>query len=237
MVHIMRINEMLAAKEFGDDNIAIVSFHGFYNTVWSEYDNDQLIDTKDFEDKIGHYPEHLDDWSVDWEGYKKALGEFYVNEIEKRYREVFGNMFSLQYDHIWSPREYNFQSDTMYAKLIVEDKDAFIASLTAKMNEYKGIVEKAIKEHHSSRSGFISSMSNNFGEWIAKVGEFDTQYIGYAMYYAYCADEFGENESKWDDLEYEIYEDASGNGCDMASYTHPSTDEARAEYDEYLEKQ
>ena len=201
MTKILRIEEFIK-ESYGsntpnDNTIRIVSFPGFYNTFWCDSEED-----------------------IDWEPYEKALGEFYVESIQKYYQELFGNTFTLQYEYIWSPDDYMYMNDIMYAKLITPNKKAFINALVTKMieNRENGL-EKAIKEWHSSRSGFLSEMSNLFDEWINKVRDFNLEYIGYAMYYTWCANKYGDNLDKWNDLDDGIYYEACKNSIDASAFS------------------
>jgi len=245
MTKIMRIDEFVATN-FGhklnesnsEGEIGLWSFPGTYGTLWGDLEDIELIDSNEFENMFGHLPEHanFDEWKVNLDTFKKELGEFYTTEIEKRYREVFGNTFKLEFSEFWSPREYNFRNDVIYAKLIVGNNGEFESALVEKMNEHSDVIAKVINDRHSSRSGFASLMSNDFNEWIVKINEFDTQYIGYAMYYAYCADTIGNDVEKWNELDLDIYELANGNGLTMDGFCEPTTDEAKREYQMYLDK-
>lgn len=240
MAHIMKINDFInemKSNEANDNTIEIVAFTGFYDTFWGDYQEDELIDVDRFEQVMGHEPQHLSEWSIDWDAYRKALGEYYVNKIQEYYRETFGNTFSLQYDSIFMPRDYSRSKDIMYAKLITPNRKAFVDALIEKMLENRDdCIEEVIKREHSSRDGFVSLMSNSFDEWIKEVRNFNTQYIGYAMYYTYNADRFGARSADWNLTDNNIYDEAVENDVTPDAFAKPETEEAKREYEEYLER-
>lgn len=241
MAHIMKINDFInemKSNEANDNTIEIISFTGFYDTLWGDYQEDELIDVNRFEEVMGHAPQYLSEWGIDWDAYKKALGEFYVGKIQDYYRETFGNTFSLQYDSIFMPKDYSRSKDIMYAKLITPNKKAFIDSLIAKMLECRESdgLEEIIKRNHSSRVGFVSLMSTSFDEWIKEVRNFNLQYIGYAMYYTQNADGLGARFDQWDRMDEVIYEEALEDNITAVDFARPETEEAKREYEEYLDK-
>lgn len=140
----------------------IIPFMGFYESIHEsaidsafeqifDYDGDGEIDLP--QDKIDDF------WSeynpIDWGIYKEYCSE-YVNFIADEYE------IKLTYETMVSPREYNFTTDRIFAKI----DDSEIESLFEKTD--KEILKKLIVDKFTSYDGFSSFYSNNIDAWLAK---------------------------------------------------------------------
>ena len=173
--------------------------------------------------------QHLDDWSFDFEAYKKDLGEGYTDFIAGLYRSLIYDGLTLSFNEMWSPKYYNYSTDQIYATLEVENDDEFIAKVLELMDANKERLSKIIKENHTSYDGFVSFMENKFDYWKEHLLDEGEMYLDYALaYLAYILGEYEEGS-----LEIEAYYCVD---LYYGSYWHPNTEEAKKEWEEICAK-
>ncbi len=134
-------------------------FNGFYNTLF-EYEEEEDIES--FNDEYGT---DLDYEDFDWN---------YTERHERISKQICGIVESLLSDEninttinfqkVVSPREYNFTNDSINCEYVISQKqyDLIIDYLKSNWTEFNDW----IKDRYTSRSGFISSRSNNAEVWI-----------------------------------------------------------------------
>jgi hypothetical protein len=131
-----------------------IPFSGFY---WSIHSN--AIDNTEeqmFTSSSGElYNELHEDfflhvnWPEVYEEYTKTYTEEYAKELG----------ITLQYEEKTSPREYNFETDRIFAKISRND----LAKILNKVRGKK--LNETINNLFTSRSGFISYYTNNIKDW------------------------------------------------------------------------
>ena len=128
-------------------------FPGFYETILDSF-MDQEIENE-MENKDLEYDDIVD--RLDYNAARKAIAEKWV--------EAFGEELgiNLEFTELWSPREYNFTTDKVYAE-ISEEAMNFI------YKKVKGNPElpQILKEWFTTRDGFISYYSNDLDDWKDK---------------------------------------------------------------------
>lgn len=144
-------------------SLEIPFFPGFYGTIFDLSDVEYNYVYEEMNYNKENYPENVtaDDFEFDAKAYMNAIGEEFTNQ--------FANLFpldfikSVEFDEIDSPREYNFRNDRLYAFFEFDKNWKFI--MRAFMNDNFEWLKKVIYDEHSSRSGFISFMSNDIYDW------------------------------------------------------------------------
>lgn len=117
----------------------------------------------------------------------------------------------------FSPREYNFMTDSLDFNLII-DRDKLLKYLTTIKNN-KDLATFLI-DHYRSRDGFISYTPDNIEELIEEIvneGDSEDQAISALINYLIDTDAIY-------DLEYQIYEDWSCNGYGDLEYKYVKGD-------------
>jgi hypothetical protein len=184
--------------------LRIVPFEGFYASIWSTCIDNALED--ELEWLKSHYdaPQTLlDTLTFTSEWYQDATQEI-ADKYTSEYLGLVYNILDIDYKlhkaEIHSPRYYNFTSDFIETKVVLEPNDNIglqehLATLMqGKMKE----LDKYVRQNHTSRSGFISFMSNDVNEWLRLAFSHDTHahlYLSYLI--AYLLEIYGVEKHYW----------------------------------------
>lgn len=138
-------------------------FPGFYETIF-DLDTENFIYSEN-QDNTHGFEIDYDDLKIDRDEYKTSMAKNCVNFVERELIEL-GFVKSIKYQSIQSPREYNFSTDSINIEIQMTKKN--VANLLRYLkSNWEGFTAH-IKEHYTSRSGFISHHSNNAKEWLAE---------------------------------------------------------------------
>ena len=201
-------------------NIQLPSFHGFYDSIWSQMADDNLeYDLRERGIK------HIDDWSCKWREFEMEVVKEYTDMyLDLVNRELGLNVKKLAEPELDSPRYYNYRTDRIYVDVDFSE----IEKLSELMRKWEKELPKIIHDHHTSYDGFISFMSNDYDEWLGEYLDYEHEefglYLSFALYYLVGL------EHGWD-LDEEFYEWICG---DVIAEWYPDSDEAKAEYEKVL---
>lgn len=145
-------------------------FPGFYNTWYSdEIDN---IEEREVEHIVSgeagwEFPEEVTERDIAGMMYKYADHFAMFRQVASEYPEYFSTYLqgetslniSLKFKDMTSPREYNFETDKVFAEISLED----VLALYEFVGEAK--LRKRAEEMFTSRSGFISFYDPDIDEW------------------------------------------------------------------------
>lgn len=160
-------------------------FAGFYETMWSQavdYEEEMLIDRM------------AEEYGVKVEPYQVTKYNTAYNYIAEKYPEYLSEILGvkLSFNDMTSPREYNFETDRIFAD--IKTKDAY--------KLYREIGKKAVRKMarrmFTSRDGFISHYSPDIDDW-GQLRNWDHNQL-YCMLEVWL-EEYG------DEWEFAIYED------------------------------
>ena len=144
-------------------NIELPLFPGFYGSVLEDSDTEGSA-WNSFVDgaEIAYDP---DDYEYDWAERRKDICEGFVDAIK---RQTPSGLFkTIEFNHMTSPREYNFTTDKIWVDVTFEP--TFISEVVQFMLREHDWLKERIREDWTSRSGFISHMANHIGEWPARL--------------------------------------------------------------------
>lgn len=131
-----------------------IPFSGFYNSVFS--DTIEISEELIFTSSRGelYWPIYEDFFKhVDY----KEIHENYAIEYVKRYAIKLG--IEIHYEELASPKEYNYETDRIFAKISRSDLAKILKSVRGKK------LNAVIRRLFTSRSGFISNYSNDIRDW------------------------------------------------------------------------
>ena len=146
---------------------ALVPFAGFYETWHSE--------------RIDAVEEQMfsrDDGSITSQAaYEAFWGNLSYGPVYEAYARAYVAALArvleipLDYEEMVSPREYNFQTDRLFAKISRSDLTKALRAVRGKR-----LNEKAA-DWFTSRSGFISSYPNRVSRW-GRIADWDYNQVG-----------------------------------------------------------
>ena len=155
-----KMNEM----QLGEHEYIAPFFHGFYESM---YTNDGNIEWDLFNDP-NSVPEEILNKCIQEayipDEYYKDVCSAYLDVLDSYLKGTIKSWGTSELVEIDSPKEYNFRTDDIVAKINITDE------INNEINEYiqnnKEAFKKWIKDHHSSYDGFISFYSNDTEEWL-----------------------------------------------------------------------
>lgn len=124
-----------------------IPFEGFYNSITQAELEDQEEDWEDFIDPIGS--EAVEPPEVNWKDLHNKVSEIYTQHYNAEFLEKTGIDLKLQFEKLFSPREYNFGTDVIYA---YADEGA-LNKVIAKIGLAK--IRKELREAYAPRDGFM----------------------------------------------------------------------------------
>jgi hypothetical protein len=159
-----------------------IPFSGFYGSLWSDMIDSEVEQTVENECDKQPRPdsgEYIPDprLRLDVDVFSDALFDATdyraaYEYVARDYASLFAGMLDdalgwktgLEYKSLWSPREYNFQTDEI---------DCTIPDLTVRrlfaysfVQDRHETLKKWIKDRHESCSGFVSFYSTDLDEWL-----------------------------------------------------------------------
>jgi hypothetical protein len=101
---------------------------------------------------------------------------FIDNRVIDEVKALDLGITDIQVKKIWSPREYNFDTDRLMFDVIVEDD--FVDRLVSKLDSVATKeLEDYLRENFSSRSGFVSFTPNNVTDLKQSILDWDDRAI------------------------------------------------------------
>jgi hypothetical protein len=179
--------------------ITTIPFSGFYYSIHSDELDRELENM--VSDSSGCHPisDRLAEESFDGVNWGDVHAE-YAKEYTEYFNGWLGQEFgiTLKFESMTSPREYNFATDRIFAKINRADA----------IKLYKAVdrerLKKLAEERFTSRSGFISHYSPDVRSW-GPLRTWDHNQLGTLV--AAAAEQLGSG-----DWEYSLVEGMSGNG-------------------------
>lgn len=138
-------------------------FKGFYGSF---YDSDIEQKETDWVDYLNdEYDLDVDELHLDfnYKGYYDDCAECICEAVCEELIEL-GLIKSYKYESLVSPKYYNFRNDSINVefKFSIENK----VRIAQYIKEHWDAFKDYLKKHYTSRSGFISSYSNDIADWL-----------------------------------------------------------------------
>ena len=130
-------------------------FQGFYGT---------LFDSEQAEEMVLEYEDlQFEEIEFDYSEYQNRVAEKCISSIWN-FLKLDGFDIDIEFEKIYSPREYNFSNDVIYCTFKVNDLDfnKLIDYCKTNLSEFKTFLE----DNYSSRSGFISFFDTEHKTWF-----------------------------------------------------------------------
>lgn len=155
----------------------IPCFQGFYDSILydSQYEYETINDIAADEHR------DYDDYIFDKETYMNDICKAYTKE----YADYLSSIISdAEFSHFTSPREYNFETDMLYANITF--KNGWKEYLLGWIENNKATLTERIKHDWTSYDGFVSFVPTDLEIWKQKLIEEDVLYVTYLVYYYGC---------------------------------------------------
>lgn len=191
-----------------------IPFCGFYESILS-YEMDSTLEREiewrqenEREEGIASH-ERLDesdysqiyDQNINYGIWQEHLAKEWLASFENYFSDTVEEKISFTFEEMTSPREYNFETDRLFASISLKDAAKLYAK--AKENEFSDLKD-CIKEQFTRRDGFIPHYSNNIDHWLAKpLKSWDHNEIGTLILSFFRGDH---------DLHFSLFESMSENG-------------------------
>jgi hypothetical protein len=147
-------------------------FPGFYETIFAPDDGeenelDSMNSLRRVMNLYGEVTFDLCDW--DYAGYREEVAEKCTIAVETLLKDN-GLVDRINYQHIHSPREYNFANDAIYVEVGM-GKEHF-TRLSKFIHAHWVTFVEYIKERYTSYDGFLSSYSHDANDWAEDTQNF-----------------------------------------------------------------
>lgn len=146
-------------------------FMGTYETALGEsanYEADRLAETMKNPDTVWDY--------FDSSEFLNIAARECVDVFNEYVSELYRGDPAMKFDSVTSPREYNFETDRVFAQISASWACGMLA--VSSYNKHAEL-NRVILERFTSRSGFISNYSNDIKSWLARpVTEWDSNELG-----------------------------------------------------------
>ena len=165
-------------------------FDGFYesiffnsDTLWYEfYDNE-----KEYKEEYGD-DITVDDLDIDFKEYCNDICKEYV-DVYFSYTPAF--IEKLEFTEMTSPRQYNFETDKIYANATLSED--WREQILDFMKKNKDWVAHRVEKDWTSYDGFLSFMDNTYEDWLKRFEnteeEIDSRYLEVMVAYMMIFDD------------------------------------------------
>jgi len=166
--------------------VDVSMYNGFCSPDWLIIDSSIEIDYVEGEQATPE--QYWENFSFDkykaWV-FKKA-SEYLIDTVLPEAKETPFGIISITSKSIWSPREYNFDTDRLMFDLEVED------DIVDRIEHYLkwsctdlDLFKKYLKINFTSRSGFVSFISNNLETFLQDLHNDDRCICVFLQWYLY----------------------------------------------------
>lgn len=157
-------------------------FQGFYGSIF-EYENEEQ-DIENHNEENGT-DLNFNDFEWDYKDYHKRVSEACVSSLWN-YLKLDGFEIDIQFDKLYSPREYNFSNDVIYCTYKVSDED--LQKLIDYCKDNNKEFTEYLEEGYSSRPGFISFFDTDKETWFSEYlkedsDKFSKAFVGILEFY------------------------------------------------------
>lgn len=159
----------------------VPGFWGFYEseyTYFPETTNDALFEFFNDPDDMDSKSEELFtkflnnefDYSRSAQ-FEKNVGEYYTDNFDKMMKDAIPSWKGSIFVEIESPRYYNYSSDRIFAKTVIDD--AVAEEIKEYIESNKAAFDNFISDKFRVRDGFIPFYSNDPDQWMKSLEDMD----------------------------------------------------------------
>lgn len=129
-------------------------FEGFYES--NLYNSDSLYWITQTDREEGYLKEN-EEYDIDFEKFTDSVAKFAVEELKEVINQNDNIIKSMKYKRLYSPRYYNFETDSLLIDIDVNIKNLKNYCFRIHKNDFN----QYLKDNFTSYDGFISFIENN----------------------------------------------------------------------------
>lgn len=144
-----------------------IPFAGFYYSFYGDGLDYAIESEAEYKNEKGELGDlGLSDYidilysACNWGAALHAVAREYLDYFQDYLRHEIGIDISLEFESLHIPREYNFQTERIFAYITQDDAKTLFDAVDCE------VMDQMVKERFTSRSGFISFYNNNLREWM-----------------------------------------------------------------------
>lgn len=175
-------------------------FSGFYGTWFGDTDAMEENELDHWSEETGKELKYEDiNWN--YKQYHEDISDACCDIIEEWLNEVFTGV-KIKFQALISPQFYNFSNDSINCEITID----YVELLKYLSDNYEAFRDY-IKDEYTSRSGFISSYSNDAEEWVnsLKYNEDHSHILGACLNFVLLNEEREEVELYTEVMDKGIY--------------------------------
>lgn len=169
-----------------------IPFTGFYESLHSEALDSEL--EQRHSDDQGNIDQSSCDRAFDkvnWKSTFKNYAERYVSQFASEL-----NLKTLEFVELYSPREYNFETDRIFCTIELSKVERIYKQTNAIELRDK------VRNLFTTRSGFISYYSNDLDKWPSELSQWDCNQVGTLIAVYAESEDFGEYDLTLSEIAY-----------------------------------
>lgn len=147
-------------------------FPGFYNTIFECYVDEDNYDSEaeHYGYKPGEVPE--DAFRVRYDDYREDVSRKVTGILSDRLCAAIPGLEKIEFENLYSPREYNFKNDSIDVAYYFSDYEAFRRFWIGFVTENTAVWKQHLEKNCKSRSGFTSFYPHTPFEWAEDTDNF-----------------------------------------------------------------
>lgn len=139
-------------------------FPGFYNTIFEPDEEMEIQRINEERESKGLEPAEFDAFDFDYEDYRDQIARGCCSWVCNFLDHLFKSKTNIEFQEIWSPREYNFKNDSIYIGFLCDA--AFLNEVRSYLEENRELFQLYLQEGFTSHSGFVSYFSQDINIWL-----------------------------------------------------------------------
>jgi len=218
--------------------VEVPFFCGFYESSYlnsdTGYDEIAYMNDEELAECFGEGAKK-EDLEFDTKAYMEVVCERHIEVVEKLFKEYVPNVIkSMDYSALQSPQYYNYSTDRLFAKAVMEEgwKDRVVSFI----KEQEDWLAPRVELDWTSYDGFLSHMDNTYEKWLSRFEDTDepdwlylSVMLGYMLEYHYGA-------ADYEELFDSICNDTMDGVCASAYFYVPKKEEEKEKKEVTVEK-
>ena len=141
-------------------------FNGFYNTLFENLIDNATDNAIEWHNETNGTNLSYDNFDFDFASIQNEICKDAASKVEEKLNEI-GINCTIDFENLLSPREYNFNNDSINIEINFKKFSQVIEILKQNYDSFS----QYIKDNYTSYDGFISNYSSYASDWIKDLRE------------------------------------------------------------------